>query len=1046
MFAGPLNMRIVLLAFLVLLPPFARAERLPLKAYTVADGLPNNVINKIVRDSRGFLWFCTDEGLSRFDGYSFTNYGVDQGLPHPAVNDFLETSNGDLWIGTNGGLVLFNPSGEPTARVVLANENAGPPPMFTVVVPTDEDRRARAVIALFEDRAGTIWCGTMTHLYRLERHDDRFNLLPVELGTSGDPVKDVFVVDLLEDRSGSLWVASFNGLFRRRPDGRVQHYTKHDGLPDLVVQDLLEDHQGRLWGATRLGGFFRFTGDDTRTTPFVTQTYGLRDGLPTDWVFQLFETTDHRLWLATNAGLIEFFPDSEKKDQLFRTYTRRSGLSFHEITALNEDMSGNLWLGTNVTGAMKLERNGFVTYDEQDGLEAVNAIFGDHEGGICFRAFVLDDTHAKTARPGLSQPGFRQQLGRYDDKGFKWFMPEVLKKPGWVFEQVTLQARDGEWWVGTGEGLYRFPAAENFTQINRAHPLAVYNTADRLATSQVYRLFEDSSGAIWVSTIGAPNGLARWQRANATMQDLANTPGLPSLKDNLPLSFGEDRSGNIWIGFSVGLARYRRGSFTFFTAGEGVPPGGIQQIHLDRAGRLWLGSSRSGLIRVDDPAAERPVFTIYTTAQGLSSNGIGVITEDLQGHIYVGTGRGLDQLDPETGRVKHFTTADGLAAGAMSAAFRDRSGELWFGTQKGLSRFVPASEGLVMTAPPILINGLRVSGSPQHVSALGEKEMSLADFPADQNQMQIDFVGLGFAPGDVLRYQYKLEGTNADWSASTEQRTVNYANLASGHYRFLVRAVTSDGIVSATPAVVTFTILPHIWQRWWFLTIVAMVCAFSVYSLYRYRVSRLLELERVRTRIASDLHDDIGSNLSLIAGLSEMVGQHARQVDSQIAEPLSVIAMVSRRSVDAMSDIVWAVNPRRDNVVDLAHRMRRFASDRFSARNIEFHFDAPNPNQNVKVGAEVRREVFLVFKESVNNIARHSGCKSAEASLKIERGTIILKLSDDGHGFDQASTDQGQGLDSMRRRAEKLGGQFDVISQPKAGTTVIFKAPLGRHG
>jgi len=202
----------------------------------------------------------------------------------------------------------------------------------------------------------------------------------------------------------------------------------------------------------------------------------------------------------------------------------------------------------------------------------------------------------------------------------------------------------------------------------------------------------------------------------------------------------------------------------------------------------------------------------------------------------------------------------------------------------------------------------------------------------------------------------------------------------------------------------------------------------------------------VRTRIASDLHDDIGSNLSLIAGLSEMLGQPARRANPQMAERLSVMADVSRRSVEAMSDIVWAVNPKRDNVLDLAHRMRRFASDRFAARNIEFHFDAPNPNQNVKIGAEARREVFLVFKESVNNIARHSGCKSAEASLKIERGMIILKLSDDGHGFDEASMDYGQGLDSMRRRAEKLGGQLDLISQPGAGTTVILKAPLGRHG
>ena len=1022
----------------------AQAARLPLKTYTVADGLPNNIINKIVRDSRGFLWFCTQEGLSRFDGYSFTTYGVDQGLPHLMVNDFLETRNGELWVATNAGLVLFNPTAEPTARVVFANEKPGPPPMFTVVVPEDEDRQARAVIVLYEDRAGTIWCGTMKHLYRLERRDNRFNLLPVDLETAGGNANDIFILDLLEDRNGSLWIASFKGLFRRRPDGRIEHYTKRDGLPDETIQDLMEDHQGRLWAGTRLGGFFRFTADNTPNSPFVAAVYGQQNGLPTNWVFQLLETSDHRFWLATNVGLVEFVPDSARKDQLFRTYTRRSGLSFHEITALNEDMSGNLWLGTNVTGAMKLERNGFITYDEQDGLETVNAIFEDHAGGVCFRAFVLGDSHGARLEPS-SQPIYRQQLGRYDEQGFRWFMPEVLKKTGWVFEHVTLQAQDGEWWVGTGSGLYRFPAAENFTQIKFARPLAVYTTTDGLAALQVFRLFEDSSGAVWVSTIGPPNGLARWQRATATMQDLANTPGLPSPKDDLARSFGEDRSGNVWIGFSTGLARYRQGSFTFFTTNDGLPPGGIQAIHPDHAGRLWLGSLRSGLIRVDNPAAERPVFTSYTTAQGLSSNSTEVITEDLQGRIYVATGRGLDQLDPETGRIKHFTTADGLTAGAMNAAFRDRGGTLWFATQRGLSRFLPASDRSV-TAPPILINGLRVSGSAQHVSALGEKEILLPDFPADQNQVQIDFVGLSFAPGDLLRYQYKLEGTNGDWSAPTEQRTVNYASLAPGHYRFLVRAVTSDDIASRVPAAVSFTILPHIWQRWWFFSLIVLFVFASAYAMYRYRLRRVIELERVRTRIAADLHDDIGSNLSLIAGLSEVLGQSARRDSPQMAERLSVMADVSRRSVEAMSDIVWAVNPKRDNVVDLAHRMRRFASDRFAARNIEFHFDAPNPNQNVKLGAEVRREVFLIFKEGVSNIARHSGCKSSAAMLKIERGTIILKLSDDGHGFVEASVDPGQGLDSMRRRAEKLGGQLEVSSQPKAGTTVILKAPLGRHG
>jgi ligand-binding sensor domain-containing protein len=277
-----------LIAILLLLSSNVLTQRLPLKAYTVADGLPNNVINKIVRDSRGFLWFCTQEGLSRFDGYFFTNYGTDQGLPHPAVNDFLETRSGELWIGTNGGLALFNPRGAPAAQVVFANNKAGPAPMFTVVVPEGEDRQSRAITVLYEDREGTLWCGSMKHLYRLELHDDRFNLLPVDMGTAGGHPTEVFVYDLLEDRSGSLWVAASSGLFRRRPDGRIDHYTKRDGLPDDVIHDLLEDDQGRLWAATRLGGFFRFVANDTRGPPLVAEVYNKQKGLPTDWVFQLF--------------------------------------------------------------------------------------------------------------------------------------------------------------------------------------------------------------------------------------------------------------------------------------------------------------------------------------------------------------------------------------------------------------------------------------------------------------------------------------------------------------------------------------------------------------------------------------------------------------------------------------------------------------------------------------------------------------------------------------------------------------------------------------
>jgi ligand-binding sensor domain-containing protein len=278
-----LRHQLVTLAFWLLgISPFVSAQQLPLKGYTTADGLAHNGINRIVKDSRGFLWFCTEEGLSRFDGYTFTNYGVEQGLPHRTVTDFLETQAGEFWLATYGGLVRFNPHGAPGSRIVYANEyaneTASPAPMFTVVGPEDERHYARAVSALLETRDGSIWCGTWKRLYRLERRGGTFALLPVDIGT--ESLKQIAITDLLEDRYGSLWVATGGyGLFRRRPDGSATLYTHRDGLPDIYnhVHDLLEDHQGRLWVATRNGGFYRVVADGSHAPPVVAEAYNQRN-------------------------------------------------------------------------------------------------------------------------------------------------------------------------------------------------------------------------------------------------------------------------------------------------------------------------------------------------------------------------------------------------------------------------------------------------------------------------------------------------------------------------------------------------------------------------------------------------------------------------------------------------------------------------------------------------------------------------------------------------------------------------------------------------
>ncbi|HMB29282.1 MAG TPA: two-component regulator propeller domain-containing protein, partial [Blastocatellia bacterium] len=858
------------------------------------------------------------------------------------------------------------------------------------------------------------------------------------------------IADLLEDRCGSLWIAAYSGLYRRWPDGSVARYTKRDGLPDDYLHDLFEDHEGRLWAGTRYGGFFQFAADDTRRPLVVLQAFSIREGMPTPWVFQLFETSDHKFWVATSRGLLQFFPNRDDQGRWFHSYSERNGLSYYDITALDEDLGGNLWLGTNRAGAMKLERNGFITYGQRDGLYLVNSVFGDRAGGVCFKGGVIGDNHTSVFEGATLDPLGRTpdyhytRLGRFDGRNFTWFIPHGVVDLGWVSEGVTLQTRNGEWWIGGAHGLYRFPAADNFDQIKRARPLAVFTSKDGLGAGYPHRLFEDSRGNVWVTAFSASH-LLLWERDSKSLRDMTKAPGFP-VKDNGASSFGEDHAGNIWIGFNGQVARYRDGVFTMFTASDGVPPGAITSIYVDHAGRLWLASARSGLIRVDDPVEQRPKFVSYTTAQGLSSDSTDaspdqLIAEDLQGRIYTGTGRGLDRLDPATGHFKHFTTADGLAPGSIKSCFRDRRGALWIGTSGGLSRFTPVPDEPAQAPPSILISDLYVAGSRQFISALDETEILLPDLAADQNQLQIDFTGLRFAPGDTLRYQYKVEGADKDWSAPTERRSVTY-RLAPGRYRFFVRAINSDGAVSSSPAAVTFRILPPLWERWWFLALIAIGLTMTLYRLYRYRVARLMEIERVRTRIASDLHDDIGANLSLIAGLSDVLRQQAPSSDPQVSERLSLIASVSRRSVDAMSDIVWAINPNRDHLSDLTQRMRRFATETLGSRGIEFRFDSPGLEHDIKVSAEVRREVFLIFKEGVNNIARHSHCAFADFKIEREGGMVMLKMSDDGVGFEAPNADWGQGLDSMRKRAEKVGAELSLISSPGHGATLTVKAPL----
>ena len=358
-------------------------------------------------------------------------------------------------------------------------------------------------------------------------------------------------------------------------------------------------------------------------------------------------------------------------------------------------------------------------------------------------------------------------LCRFDGMKFvgtRFPMPAV--SPGWGWSQMVLQDRTGDWWIGTAHGLFRFSNLGTIGDVNWSSPSAIYTTRDGLASIQVLRLFEDSSGDVWVATVGGPgrNGLSRWQRRTGTFHHYTDADGLPRLDQSYAASFAEDRSGHVWIGFGGpgGLARHQDGRFVRFTVADGAPAGRISNLLLDSNGRLWAATDRSGVSRIDAPDAERPTFVAYTTAQGLSSNTARSVVEDTWGRIYVGTGRGIDRIDPATGQIRHYTSADGVPTGAL-AAVRDRHGALWLNSPDGVVRLVPQID-LPQRPPPILITALHVGGRPQPVSAIGEPEVRLIEPSSRHAHLQIDFVSLGFSHGGELQYQYRLAGADDTWS------------------------------------------------------------------------------------------------------------------------------------------------------------------------------------------------------------------------------------------------------------------------------------------
>jgi signal transduction histidine kinase/ligand-binding sensor domain-containing protein len=955
--------------------------------FDTTHGLAHDRVGRIVSDSRGFLWFATAAGLSRFDGERFRTYGLRDGLPSAAVTDIVEAGDGTYWVGTEVGVAVLQPERKPLFE-----------PMAW-----EGDPRTRFVRALHRDRSGALWIATDAGVWRR----DGPGRAPVRL-----PVADGGTAFHFAEDEHALWIATARGVLRRAPDGSVSHHDVRPGPATDVVIRLHIDRSGRLWAAHE-------TGVATLDTPDPVAAGGARWrwhtddlGRPLTQVRTFAEAPDGRLLVGrVGDGLLVIGPDAKRR------YGLAHGFSDETINDLAHDTAGNLWIATDLGGAVRVARDGFESFGPEDGLghDWVQWLFEDEAGTLY----------------AVSGP---LMLNRWDGRRFHGSQrPEVRRRPGLHTYHRALRHKSGEWWQPTAEGLLRFDAPKRIEDLEEARPRGVYTRRQGVAGDWPRLVIEDARGDVWIAFRDVPLGtVTQWDRARDRFHAVeTRPPDNPAVATALAAS----ATGDLWVGFDDGrLARVRDGRPTL------VPPleaaGRIWAITPGGAGRLWVAHARGLAVVEGDPPrmrafsehlAETPARCVLPQGESL----------------FVGTTRGLELLGADGRRIRRFTRIDGLPNDEVFSAYRDRAGRLWFGTLAGLAR-LHAPPAPPPPPPPTLIDGVRASGRPLPVSELGRGSIEGLTFQAGESRVDLDFFACSAHVGEPLLFQHLLREGD-DWSPPQPERHLTLAGLAPGAYRIKVRAVRAYGQAAGPPAVLAFRILAPAWRRPWFLAVGGAALAGAAWLLHRRRLRRAMEIERIRTRIASDLHDDIGANLSQIAVLSEVARQRADGAGVPLAEPLGQIADTARSSVDSMSDIVWAVDPSRDSLRDLAQRMRQMAGDLCAARQVALAFEAPDAN--VPLGADERRELFLFFKEALTNALEHSGCRRLRAVLALEPTRLLMRLADDGRGMPAEPPETGHGLRNMRRRAERLGADLAIEAREGEGTTVSLSIPrrsLGR--
>jgi ligand-binding sensor domain-containing protein len=829
---------------------------------------------------------------------------------------------------------------------------------------------------MFEDGQETLWVATISGLQQFS--NGVFKTLSAKI-----------VRGICQDLSSNIWLASGTGIECWSNGVALPHLPDPFGLYVQNVRTICCGPDGTIWAGAADEVYRIKNGALTRYLKGQGPKYNL--------VSAIFIDRRGTFWVGTYSGLFRVV-DGEYVPEL-----SAGGLPYGTVTEIFEDREGDLWVCAK-EGLVRLKPNRVLCYTEQQGLgnDNVSSVLQDRNGNIC----------AGTWGAGLSvlRDGV---FTTYSTRG---------PSPNLVLGQH--QDRAGHLWVGTdfNQGLFELERdrVRRFTE----RPGGAELPAVRV-------IYEDHASDKWV---GTSEGLFKLHN------NKLETSGNKNLNSELIRAITEDHAGNLWIGTKHGLVRKQGNSYTWYTATNGLRHDYVLTIFEDRRHTLWLGTLGGGLVRCHDGG-----FTSYTTADGLFANNIGSILEDDRGWLWLGSDRGifrvsLEELaDFDNGAISSLRSisygkTDGMANKicnrvAQPAAIRSRDGRLWFATIKGVCVIDPnlkvLPEGPV---PPVVIEEIHTERD--HLFNVQAFTRPVRLQPG-VGELEFHYAALAYRAPEENRYKYKLDSVDTDWVEANHRQIAHYNNIYPGRYTFHVLACNSDGVWNRTGTSVSVILLPHFWQTLWFKPAWMSAAALGLFILYRVILNRRLEINRLRLRIAADLHDEIGSNLASISLLSQL-GQKS-QANGASAE-FSEINRIALFTANGIREIVWFINPEYDTTTEVVARMKEIAAQMLVG--MTYRFDSPAGQSARKLSPEFRRNFFLIFKEIMHNIVKHAQAGNVEISMYEAHGMLHLRVVDDGKGFDPAAVSRGNGLRNIRLRTGNLGGTVAIARGPKGGAVV----------